>query len=179
MDFSAVSSSNILKLSGCLHPSLTNNSVEPVFLIHCLFMFYGYKQTARFGTILKKTLKGHEYGYQMKDIGLGSKNMSFIFRFLYLFIFRQYIQRFGTFWKNAKRSSIWVSNSQKSHTDSLLSDFFGPLMSRRFRRIPWGQTGKVDANFPQNVAIHLVSFVVQTTSWTSFIASLNILGPVV
>jgi chromosome segregation ATPase len=30
-------------------------------------------------------------------------------------------------------------NSQKSHTDSLLSDFFGPLMSRRFRRIPCEQ----------------------------------------
>jgi hypothetical protein len=39
-------------------------------------------------------------------------------------------------------------------------------------------TGKVDGIFPQNEVIQLVSFVVQTTSWTSFIASLNILGPV-
>jgi hypothetical protein len=84
MDFSAVSLSNVLKLGGCFHPSLTHNSVEPVFLIHSLFMFYGYKRTAQFGAILKKTLKGHQYGYQMKGIGLGSKNMSFIFRFLCL-----------------------------------------------------------------------------------------------
>jgi hypothetical protein len=32
---------------------------------------------------------------------------------------------------------------KKVHTDSLLSDFFGPLMSRRFRRIPWEQQGKL------------------------------------
>jgi hypothetical protein len=38
---------------GCLHPSLTHNVVKPVFLIHSLFMFYGYKQTSQFGVILK------------------------------------------------------------------------------------------------------------------------------
>jgi hypothetical protein len=53
-DFSAVSSSNVLKLGGCLQPSLTHNVVKPVFLIHRLFMFYGYKQMARFGANLKK-----------------------------------------------------------------------------------------------------------------------------
>ena len=91
MDFSAVSSSNVLKLGGCLHPSLTDNSVEPVFLIHRMFMFYGYKQTSRFGAILKKTLKGHQYGYQMK--GLGSKNMLFVFRFSCLFTKKKHKKR--------------------------------------------------------------------------------------
>jgi hypothetical protein len=33
-----------------------------------LFMFYGCKQTAQFSAILKK---GHQYGYQMKGLGLG------------------------------------------------------------------------------------------------------------
>jgi hypothetical protein len=33
MDFLAVSSSNVLKLGGCLHSSLTHNVVKPVFLI--------------------------------------------------------------------------------------------------------------------------------------------------
>jgi hypothetical protein len=51
--FLAISSSNVLKLGGCLHPLLTHNVVKPVFLIHCLFMFYGYKQMAQFGAILK------------------------------------------------------------------------------------------------------------------------------
>jgi hypothetical protein len=39
-----------------------------------------------------KTLKGHQYGYQMKDLGLGSKNMLFIFRFSCLFTFRHHKQ---------------------------------------------------------------------------------------
>jgi hypothetical protein len=36
MDFLAVSPSNVLELGGYLHPSLTHNSVEPVFSIHRL-----------------------------------------------------------------------------------------------------------------------------------------------
>jgi hypothetical protein len=75
---SQLSLKNVLKLGRCLHPSLNHNSVEPVFLIHCLF--YGCKQTAQFGAILKKKLKGHQYRYQMKGLGLGSKNMFFDFR---------------------------------------------------------------------------------------------------
>jgi hypothetical protein len=41
------------------------------------------------------------------------------------------------------QGTMLKTNSQKSHADSLLSDFFGPLMSRRFRRIPWEQQGKL------------------------------------
>jgi hypothetical protein len=41
LDFSAFSSSNVLKLGRCLHPSLTHNVVKPVIWIHRLFMFYG------------------------------------------------------------------------------------------------------------------------------------------
>jgi hypothetical protein len=37
----------------------------------------------------QKTLKGHQYGYQMKGRGLGSTNKLFIFRFLCLFTFCQ------------------------------------------------------------------------------------------
>jgi hypothetical protein len=74
-------------------------------------MFYGCKQTARFGAILKKTLKGHQYGYQMKGLGPGSKNM-FIFRFLCLFTFHKHKKRFGAIFKNAKMLSIWVSNER-------------------------------------------------------------------
>jgi hypothetical protein len=38
-------------------------------------MFYGCEQTVQFIYILKKTLKFHQYGYLMKGLGLGSKNM--------------------------------------------------------------------------------------------------------
>ena len=37
----------------------------------------------------EKTLKGHQYGYQMKGLGLGSKNMLFVFRFSCLFTKKQ------------------------------------------------------------------------------------------
>jgi hypothetical protein len=57
--------------------------------ILCLFTFCKHKQ--RFGAILKKTLKGHQYGYLMKGLCLGSKNMLFdlhacfmIFMFVYI-----------------------------------------------------------------------------------------------
>jgi hypothetical protein len=39
-----------------------------------------------------KSLKGHQYGYQIKGLGLGSKNMLFIFRFSCLFTFRHHKQ---------------------------------------------------------------------------------------
>ena len=57
-----------------------------IFVLSCLFTFYKHKQ--RFVYILKKTLKGHHYGYPMKGLDVGSKNILFIFRFLSLFTFR-------------------------------------------------------------------------------------------
>jgi hypothetical protein len=47
-----------------------------IFRFLCLLTFCKYKQW--FVYILKKTLKtakGHQYGYQMKGLDLGSKNM--------------------------------------------------------------------------------------------------------
>jgi hypothetical protein len=38
--------------------------------------------------------KGHQYGYQMKGLGLGCNNMLFIFRFPYLFTFCKHKQQF-------------------------------------------------------------------------------------
>ena len=43
---------------------------------------------------LTKTLKGHQYGYLMKSLGLGSKNMLFVFRFLCLITFHKHKQQF-------------------------------------------------------------------------------------
>jgi hypothetical protein len=57
-------------------------------------MFYGCKQMARFGAILKKTLEGHQYGYQMKALGLGCKNMLFFFNFRVCLHFREHKQQF-------------------------------------------------------------------------------------
>jgi hypothetical protein len=59
-----------------------------IFLCLCLFTVCKRKQ--RFVCILKKalkTVKGHQYGYQMKGFGLGSKNMLFIFLFSCLITF--------------------------------------------------------------------------------------------
>jgi hypothetical protein len=56
MDHLAVCGSNLLKIGGCLHLTLIHNpEVFFVELIICLF--YGCKQTAQFGAILKKRLK--------------------------------------------------------------------------------------------------------------------------
>ena len=58
----------------------------------------------------EKTLKGHQYGYQMKSLCLGSKNMLFIFYFhvcLYLVNINNDLFTFG---ETANWSSIWVVN---------------------------------------------------------------------
>jgi hypothetical protein len=90
LDLSDVSSSNVLKPGGCLHPFLTHNSVETVFLIHRLSIWRHFE----------KTLKGHQYGYLLKGLGLRSKNMLLVFRFSCLFTFRKHKQPFGAILKN-------------------------------------------------------------------------------
>jgi hypothetical protein len=57
MDHLAVCGSNILKLGGCLHLSLIHNPEVFFCSFDRLFMFYGYKQTLRFGAFLKKRSK--------------------------------------------------------------------------------------------------------------------------
>jgi hypothetical protein len=57
-------------------------------------------------------LKGHQYGYLMKGLGLESKNMLFVFRFSCLFKFRKHKQQFVYILKKAKRPSLWVSNER-------------------------------------------------------------------
>ena len=42
----------------------------------------------------EKMLKGHQYGYLMKGIGIGSKNMLLVFRFSYFFTFWKHKQQF-------------------------------------------------------------------------------------
>jgi hypothetical protein len=49
-----------------------------IFRILCLVTFH--KKTPMC-LHFEKTLKGHQNGYQMKGLGLGSKNMLFIFVF--------------------------------------------------------------------------------------------------
>jgi hypothetical protein len=50
-------------------------------------------------------------GIKLKGLGLGSKNLLFIFRFPCLFKFRKH-QQFIYIFKKAKSSSIWVSNER-------------------------------------------------------------------
>jgi hypothetical protein len=63
-----------------------------VYIIVCLHFLNINKENRLYGfrhdlaAILKKTLNGHQYGYQMKGLGLGSKNM-FIFLFSCLYTF--------------------------------------------------------------------------------------------
>ena len=49
----------------------------------------------------EKMLKGHQYGYQMKGLSLGSKNMMLIFLFLCLFTFCKHKQQFVYILKKA------------------------------------------------------------------------------
>jgi hypothetical protein len=69
-----------------------------IFQFSCLFTFRKHKQ--RFVYIFKKMLKGHQYGYLMKGLGLRSKNMLFVFQFSCLFIFYKHKQRFVYILKN-------------------------------------------------------------------------------
>jgi hypothetical protein len=62
-----------------------------IFQFSCLFTFRKHKQCL---FTLKKNAKRASNGYQMKGLGLGSKNMLFIFQYLCLFTFRKQKQRF-------------------------------------------------------------------------------------
>jgi hypothetical protein len=82
-----------------------------VFRFSCSFTFCKHKQ--QFVYILKKTknpVKWHQYGYQMKGLGLEGKNMLSVFRFSCLFTFHKH-KRLVYILKNA-RTSIWVSNER-------------------------------------------------------------------
>jgi hypothetical protein len=63
--------------------------------------------------------KGHQDGYQMKGLDLGSKNLLFIFRFSCLFTFYKHIKKVCLHFKNnvidgrrASINSILVSNER-------------------------------------------------------------------
>jgi hypothetical protein len=93
MDHLAVCESNLLKLGGYLHLTLIHN---PAFLfvdlIICLWFMDVNKQPKL--APFKKPLKSHQYGYQMKGPGLGSKNMLLVFQFSCLFTFHKHKQQF-------------------------------------------------------------------------------------
>ena len=65
-------------------------------------------------------LKAHQYEYPMKGLDLGNKIMLFIFNFCVVFLFNDLFMFYGCkqtaqfvyIFKNAKRSSIWVSNER-------------------------------------------------------------------
>jgi hypothetical protein len=59
----------------------------------------------------EKTLKRHQYGYQMKGLGPEDKNMLFFESNICLH-FVNINNNLFTFLKNAKTSSIWVSNER-------------------------------------------------------------------
>jgi hypothetical protein len=70
----------------------------------------------------EKTLKDHHYGYLMKGLGLGSKNMLFVFRFSCFFRFRKHkktiLVHLEKTLKNGKMASIWVSNERSRRLGS-------------------------------------------------------------
>jgi hypothetical protein len=75
--------------------------------------YYSFFVCAYEGVVYRPETSAPGYnGYLMKGLGLGSKNMLFVFQFSCLFIFCKHKQGFVYILKNAKRSSLWVSNER-------------------------------------------------------------------
>jgi hypothetical protein len=78
-----------------------------VFLFFILAFVTFCKHKQQFVYILKKMVKGHQYGYPMKGLDLGNKNTMFIFGFLCLFTFRNHKQQFVYILKTRLLPNPW------------------------------------------------------------------------
>ena len=86
------SSPSVPKLGGYLYLYSKHNA-EVLFLKSIIYLcFIDINKWHQFVYILKKTVKGYQYGYQMKGLDLGVKNMWFVYRFSCLFTFYEYKQ---------------------------------------------------------------------------------------